>query len=232
MQLPVKINLNKIVKESLVAAGVTKEKKLAESMVAQPKQYNQVSETTSQKSKDAHARLYKDYIEKFNRISAELDSASKDANSTNSEYRRLKMDETFCLNAAWLHELYFANCFDPNSEIFADSMSYLRLARDFGTFEDWQRQFIACALSAREGWAVCGYSIFLKKFVNIVIDSHDQSVMMGVYPLIVVDMWSHSYYRDYLDDKHSYIVSQMREINWTVVEDRFKRAERLGDALK
>jgi Fe-Mn family superoxide dismutase len=229
-----KLNLNKIVEQSCNEAGLIKEKPVVieEAIVATAKKYTQVSETTSQKSKDAHIRLYQGSVESLNRISAELDSVSKDADSLSSNFRRLKLDETYNLNAVWLHELYFANCFDPHSEIFADSLAYLRLARDFGTFEDWQRSFIACALSAREGWAVCGYNIFLKKYVNTVIDSHAESVMMGVYPVIVLDMWSHSYNRDYLDDKHSYVVAQMRELNWTVINDRFLRSERIGEALK
>lgn len=226
-----KINLVKIVKESLEMAGVPK-RDVTESLVAQQKRYPQVSEMISQKTKDAHERLYKAYIEKFNRISAELDSVSKDTDSNGATYRNLKIDETFNLNGIWLHELYFSNCFDPHSEVYADSYAYLHLQRDFGSFEVWQQQFVATALSAREGWAVCGYNVFLKKYVNTIIDGHSNNVMLGLYPILVIDLWSHSHYRDYLDDKQSYLISQMREINWTVVEERVKRAERIGEALK
>lgn len=226
-----KIDLKKIVKESLSAAGASKED-LNEAMVAQQKRYPQVSEMVSQKTKDAHERLYKNYVEKFNRISAELDTASRETDSNGAEYRNLRVDETQNLNAIWLHELYFSNCFDPHSEVFADSYSYLHLQRDFGSFEEWQRHFVACAMSAREGWAVCAYNIFLRKYVNTVIDGHSNNVMLGLYPVVVLDMHSHAYYRDYLDDKQSFVISQMREINWTVVEERVKRAERIGEVLK
>lgn len=225
------IDIEKIVEESLRTSGAIPER-LDEALVAQPKKYTQVSETVSQRTKDAHSRLYDGYIEKFNRVSAELDSVSKEADSNDSTYRQLKVSETFNLNGIWLHELYFANCFDPTSEITANSLVYMRLQRDFGTFDDWQRHFMACALSAREGWAVCGYSTFVRKFVNTFIDGHSQNVPLGFYPILVVDMWSHAYYRDYLDDKHSYLVTQMREINWDVVNDRVLRAEKIGDALK
>ena len=144
----------------------------------------------------------------------------------------MKLDETYNLNSVWLHELYFANCFDPNSEIYMDSMAYLRLQRDFGTFDDWQKDFIACATSVGEGWAVCGYNIFLRKYVNTVISHHSGDVMLGLYPIVVVDMWSHSYYRDYLSDKKSYIIAQMKEINWNVVEDRLRKSESIAEVLK
>jgi Fe-Mn family superoxide dismutase len=229
-----KIDLGKIVEESLAAAGLIEKsaERIDEALVAQQKHYPQVTETVSQKTKDAHGRLYKNYIEKFNRVSAELDSVSKETDHNFAPYRELKVAESYNLNAIWLHELYFANCFDPNSEIFADSYCYLHLQRDFGTFEEWQRHFIAAALSARQGWAVCGYNVFLRKYVNTLIDGHSQNVMLGLYPILVIDMWDHASFRDYLDDKQSFLVAQMREINWTVVEDRVKRAERIAEVLK
>lgn len=205
---------------------------LREAYVAEPKQFKQVSEFVSQKTKDAHVDLYKGYVESLNKISAELDSAERGGNSRHSDFRSLKLDEVYNLNATWLHELYFANCFDPHSEVVMDSMAFLRLQRDFGTFDDWQRDFMACANSARNGWAVCGYHMFLKKYVNFFIDSHDGSVPVGLYPVIVVDMWQHSYYKDYLNDVKSYLISQMREFNWTVIEDRFKKTENIHQAVK
>lgn len=49
------------------------------------------------------------------------------------------------MNGSYLHELYFANIADSQSRISMDSLSYMRLNRDFGTFDNWQRDFIACA---------------------------------------------------------------------------------------
>lgn len=204
-----------------------------EAYVAQQKHFNQVSELLSQRTKDSHVALYQDVVGALNRTSAELDKCDRSAASSNhSDFRSHKLDEAYNLNSVWLHELYFANCFDPHSEIFMDSLAYMKLQRDFGTFEDWQRDFIACAMSCGEGWAVCGYNIFLQKYVNTFVSHHSNDVMVGLYPLIVIDMWSHSYYRDYMTDKKSYLVAMMRELNWEIVEDRFKTAEAIAKAVK
>lgn len=216
-------------KSPIVAAA----KQLDESYVAEPKPYKQVSELVSQKTKDSHTELYKKYVETLNGVSAELDTADRaGADSKHSQFRSLKLDETYNLNGVWLHELYFANCFDPHSEVYMDSKSYLRLERDFGTFEDWQKDFMACALASGQGWAVCGYNTFLRRFVNTMVSNQSQDVMLGLYPLIVVDMHEHAYYRDYLTDKKSYLVAQMKEFNWTVIEERFLKAEALHEVLK
>lgn len=225
--------LKGIVKQAVDTTVTSKFPKLDEAMVHEPKPFKQVSEFVSQKAKTAHEELYKGYIESFNKVSAELDTADRsEANTRHSQYRSLKIDETFNLNALWLHELYFANCFDPHSEVTMDSMSYMRLERDFGTFDDWQKDFMACALASKTGWVVTGYHVFLRKYVNVMIDEHSGHVPMGVYPVIVVDMWEHAYYRDYLTDKKSYLISQMREFNWNTIEERFKKAEGIAQVVK
>lgn len=228
------VDVDAIIKASIRKSSIgAAMRDLNESYVAEPKPYKQVSELVSQKTKDSHIELYKKYIEIFNNVSAELDTADRStADSRHSDFRSLKLDEAYNLNSIWLHELYFANCFDPHSEIYMDSKAYMRLERDFGTFEDWQKDFMACALSAGNGWVVCGYNMFLKRYINTMISNHSQDVMLGLYPVIVVDMHEHSYYRDYLTDKRSYLVAQMREFNWNIIEERFLKAEALHEVLK
>jgi len=233
------MNLNDSIDiDALLVTAVSKtmgdhKQMLPESYVAQPKQFKQVSEYVSQRTKEAHAAIYKEHVEIVNRISAELDSASTgDSNSNHCNFRSLKLDEVYNLNAVWLHELYFANAFDPHSEIVMDSLAFIELQRAFGSFENWQRNFIACALSCGQGWAVCGYNMFLKNYVNIMLSNNSQDVMLGVYPIIVLDCHDHAYFKDYLTDKKSYIVSQMRELNWNVINDRFNKAKSIAQAVK
>ncbi len=227
------LTIDSILKKSVKESISVNKPSLDEAYVAEPKPFKQVSELLSQKAKDMHTGLYKNYVESLNSVSAELDTADRSAaNPRHSEFRSLKLDEAYNLNAVWLHELYFANCFDPHSEIVMDSQAYLKLQRDFGAFDAWQKDFMATAMSAGNGWAVCGYHMFLRRFVNMIVSHHSGDVMLGVFPVIVVDMWEHSYIRDYLSDKKSYLVSQMKEFNWNVIEERFKRAESIAQAVK
>lgn len=225
------VDLDAIVKKSLRGSGVPAQ--IDESYVAQPKTYSQVSERVSQKTKGAHDMLYNGYIEALNKTSAELDTVDRaGAGPNKSAFRDLKLAETFNANAVWLHELYFANCFDPHSEIYMDTKAYMRIERDWGTFDDWQRDFVACCMSAREGWAVMGYSMQLRRYINTLIDGHSEGTMLGLYPIVVLDVWSHAYYRDYLTDRSSYVMAQMQELNWQVIEERMARAEKIAEALK
>lgn len=226
------VDVERIIKESLKK---TTENILGEAYVSQPKEFSQVSEFISQKAKDSHEKLYKGYIEQSNLVSAKLDSVSRDTNKLNSlhsDYRSLKLDETYNLNAKWLHELFFANCFDPHSELYMESNAYMKLQRDFGSFEEWQRDFMACALSCGNGWAICAYNLHLQRYVNTFISNNSQDVMVGLYPIVVMDMFEHAYTRDYMNDRKSYLVAMMREINWDVIEERVKKAEYIAGGLK
>jgi superoxide dismutase len=156
-----------------------------------------------------------------------LDAANtEEAASASSAYRSIKIDEQFNLNAVKLHDLYFANISDLTSQVAADSIPYMRFAREFGSFDRWQFDFRACAMSAREGWAVTYYEPFKNVYMNCIVDGHSTGIPLGGIPVLVIDMWSHAYYRDWLDDKKGYINAMMREINWNVVEARMIVAER------
>ena len=122
----------------------TKRKNITEAYAAQEKTFKIMTDFLSTANIDNHKELYRGYIENFNKISAELDVADRSiANSNHSEFRSLKIDETYNINAVYLHELFFANIGDNNSQISMDTLSYMRLNRDFGTFDDWQKDFMA-----------------------------------------------------------------------------------------
>ena len=55
--------------------------------------------------------------------------------------------------------------------------------------------------------------------------------MIGCHPVIVLDCWEHSYYRDYLKNRPAYIRGMMKELNWNVIEDRVKVADKIHKAL-
>lgn len=202
-------------------------KTLREALVMVPRTFLNKTEFLSSKTKQAHESLYRAYVDTFNKVSSMLDSANtEDASANSSALRSLKMDEQYNLNGIKLHELYFTNISDQASQVAVDSIPYMRFARDYGSFDRWQFDFRACALSAREGWVVTYYEPYRNVYVNCVVDGHSTGIPLGGIPVVVIDMWSHAYYRDYLDDKKSYTNAMMREINWNVVEARMTVAEK------
>ncbi len=209
---------------------LTENKKvLSEAYVAQPTKFNLNTELLSEKTKISHQELFEGYIKELNATSAKLDTADREeVNPNHSLFRSLKLDEIHNHNASFLHGLYFQNISDVNSEISADSLAFMRLERDFGSFDLWQEDFVACCLAARNGWAMTVYSFNLKRYINTIIDLHDQHVMTSTFPVIVMDCWEHSYYKDYLKNRKAYVYGMMKELNWNIIEERFKVADKIG----
>lgn len=228
-------DISAVIKETLNVAKKQKpeQTRLAEAYVVSASKYEMSTEKLSEENKLAHQELMEGYAKSLNEISAALDTADRDnANPNNSAFRNLKMDEVHNLNASFLHGMFFENISDIRSNLAMDSLTYMRLERDWGSFDAWQRDFIACAMSSRNGWVVTVYNFFLKRYINVVVDLHNTGIPFSSVPVIVLDCWEHSYYRDYLKDRKSYVFSMMKEFRWDTIEDRIRKAERMAEAAK
>lgn len=211
----------------LAAINNVLEPNLQEAYVTEPKKFELRTELLSSKNKQARQADFEEFVEALNKISAQLDGADREgANSKSSDFRRLKVDEVHNMNAAFLRALHFENISDLNSKITMDMLCFLRLERDFGSFDNWQKDFIACGMSSRDGYVMTGYSLFLKRYMNFVIDTEGLNVPVGVLPIIVLDVAEGAYYRDYLGDRKSYILGMMKEFDWEHIESRVKKAEK------
>ena len=225
----------KIISETFSAArgDETPKTRLVESAyVLQPKSYSIETDVLSSKALSANIADFENTVKVSNEISAKLDSADRSsANYKDSEFRELKTAEATCLADAFLTSLHLDNIADPVSQITMDSLSYMRLARDFGTFEDWQKDFIACAMSARNGFAVTVYNGFLNRYMNLMVDDSAVGLMYNCYPVICLSVKESFYFRDYLDDRKSYIFAMMKELRWPLIEKRVKKADKLARLL-
>lgn len=213
---------------SLVSSLVAKTKNaIREAVIVMPRPFVMKSEVQSPTTKENHEKLYKSYVDSFNKISSKLDTVSRsDAdNSNDSDFRRLKIDEVHNMNGVKLHELYFTNAGDLNSEIRADAVPFMRLGRDWGTFDRWQLDFRACGMAAREGWAVCYYDPYKQQYFNTFFEGHSLHLPLMCVPVIITDVWHHAWFYDFPGDKMEYLNKSMREINWNVVEMRMLIAE-------
>lgn len=228
----IKESISKSLKENIPARMQTKVQQaktvLKEAVILIPKSYVLKTEMLSGVVKEAHFKIYKSLVDSFNSISSKLDSVNKEdaQNPNDSVYRRLKLDEQNCLNGVKLHELCFTNISDLHSEIRLDSLPYLRLAKDWGTFDNWQFDFRACALATNEGWAVCYYDPYKQKYINCIVEGNTVGIPICGVPVLVLDCHGHAWYRDYPGAKMEYVNSMMKEFNWSVVEARIVVAER------
>ena len=221
------MNLEKRIRDAVAETlGV---KKLKEAYVTKAKKFKLPTEFLSDKVKTARQKDFESYVDALNETSARLDTASReDANNNASEFRQLKVDEIYCLNASFLRAFHFENISDLQSELSMDSLAFMRLERDFGSFDEWQKDFIACGLSSRDGYAVTAYNSYLGRYMNVVIDGESENVPVGCFPVICLDVSEGAYFKDYLDDRKTYVVAMMKELNWEKIEERMKKSEKVA----
>ena len=233
----IELNEQELIKSIRKSLGLSsreekEERKLQEAYATQAKKFDLRTELLSNKNKRAHLELMDGYIETLNQVSAQLDAVDRgEVKSNSSEFRSLKVDEMYNLNAAFLHGMFFENISDLQSQLTMDTLTFMRLERDFGSFDAWQKDFIACAMSSRNGWALTVYNSHLNRFINVVVDLHNQNIPISSFPVVVLDMWEHSYYRDYLRDKKTYIHAMMKELDWEVIEQRVKKADKIAKVM-
>ena len=179
------------------------------------------TDVVSKKLFDNHLKLYQGYVDKTNEIGLKLAAAPTQdltsANSTYSAYRGLKRGESFALDGVILHELYFQNLVNENSPLGGKTSRLLD--RYWGSFEAWKDAFTASAKTAR-GWCILAYEQRSGTCRNVVLDSHDDGLVCGAYPLLILDMYEHAYMTDFGTDKDAYIKLFITNIPWGVVEKR------------
>jgi superoxide dismutase, Fe-Mn family len=186
------------------------------SNIMEPVRFNLKGTELTQRQLSEHMKLYEGYCRKIDEIRNKLLLVEREGNSTYSEIRELKLEEGFCLNAIKLHELYFQNI-SQKSELTNKSVKII--SANFGNYENWKKEFLSISISAR-GWIVLAYDMRDNRLYNYISDMHNQGGIWNTIPIIVLDMYEHSYFIEFGADRKSYVEWFLVHINWKIVENR------------
>jgi len=119
-----------------------------------------------------------------------------------------------------LHELYFDNLGLDRGQPGEEIAYYLR--RSFGSVENWIQDFCALGLAAR-GWGILAFDLDEREARNFLQDAHNVGVITHTVPLLVLDVYEHAYFIDYMTDRKGYLNTFFRNIDWNVVNNRLRR---------
>lgn len=173
-----------------------------------------------------HDKLYAGYVNKRNEIEESLKTADKSkAHHNYSEYRALKLEETFNADGQILHELYFQTMGPAKEENKPAGDLLAQIEKDFGSFENFLEDLKACGLAAR-GWAVTAYDPTDGCLHNFLADFHSHGGVWGTTPILTLDVYEHAFFMDYGSDKKSYIEAWTKVINWSEVAKNFTKVTR------
>jgi Fe-Mn family superoxide dismutase len=53
------------------------------------------------------------------------------------------------------------------------------------------------------------------------IEKHENQMVCGAAPILVIDVWEHAYYLKYQNKRADYVTALMKLVNWDVVTKRY-----------
>ena len=115
---------------------------------------------------------------------------------------------------------------EPDGELAA------AIADQFGSFAAFKAHFAAVATGIQgSGWAVLGWDSIGGRLLVFQLFDQQANVPLGVTPLLMLDMWEHAFYLDYLNVKAEYVKAFWNLANWSDVAGRFDRARATTGSL-
>ena len=157
-------------------------------------------------------------VRALNEVKRRLAAALGDADLPPYVYNDLKREHLMRTGSVVLHELYFENL-GGNGSAGQDARALLGAA--FGDFNRWETEFrrVAAGLGGGSGWAVLGYNRHFRTLENYWMADHMHSPATTV-PLLVLDMYEHSYHLDFGAAAARYIDAFFANIDWERVMAR------------
>ncbi len=102
----------------------------------------------------------------------------------------------------------------------------------FGSYESWEAEFkkTGNALGGGSGWTILAFNLHTKELHNYWAADHAHHASFSV-PLLVLDMFEHSYQMDFGAAAAKYIDAFMQNVNWEEVNRRVELSQKMSNLL-
>jgi len=144
---------------------------------------------------------------------------------------QLQKNLAFHLSGHVLHSLFWLNMSkhgggEPDGEL-ADA-----IRESFGSFAGMKGQLTEAGINVQgSGWGELAWEPLRKFLVVEQVYDHQGNIGNGTVPLLVLDMWEHAYYLQYLNVKGDWVKAFWKVVNWEDVAGRLRAVQCLDLAL-
>lgn len=176
-----------------------------------------------------HDKHHNTYVNGANTALEKLEAA-READDL-AAINQFSKDLAFNLGGHTNHSVFWTNMGpdgggEPEGELAA------AIAENFGSFAAFKKHFSAAATGLQgSGWAVLAWDSISSRLVIFQLFDQQGNVPVGVTPLLMLDMWEHAFYLDYLNVKADYVKAWWNVVNWENVAARFANAEKNFNSL-
>ncbi len=133
---------------------------------------------------------------------------------------------SFHLSSHVLHTIFWTNLSNKKNNPTGPLLK--QIEKDFGSFDKLK---VLLAKTSKgvdgNGWGILGYQPYTQKLTVLQCENHEKLTQWGVIPVLVVDVWEHSYYLKYRNRRAEFVDNLFNIVNWDNVADRFNIAGKL-----
>ncbi len=124
-----------------------------------------------------------------------------------------------------LHSIFWTNLTNKKTDPSGNLLK--RIEKDFGSYDKLKQYLAATSKNVDgNGWGILGYQPYSDKLTILQCENHEKLTQWGVIPLLVIDVWEHSYYLKYKNKRADFVDALFNIINWN------NAAQRLNTAIK
>jgi len=169
---------------------------------------------------EEHLKLYKGYVSNTNLIFNKINEYKSDSEKNTFILGELQRRLGFEFNGMRNHEYYF-RAFEGGPKMIKVSGKLEKLInKEWGSFDKFLEDFKFVALTRGIGWAMLYYDDIYDKLIINWVDEQHIGHLIGLRPILCLDMWEHAYVYDYpTSAKKEYIENFFKNINWEIIEN-------------
>jgi superoxide dismutase, Fe-Mn family len=185
-----------------------------------PYSYEELEGVISKKIVELHHDKHQAaYVNGANAALEKLEKSRKGEMEINT--REVLRDWSFNYNGVKLHELFWLGMRKMSLENKPNEKLMKKIEKNFGSFEAFKKEFTAAATTVEgSGWAV----LWKDNEDNLMIgqiEKHNLLGLNGWEPILVLDVWEHAYYLDYLNNRAEFVEKWWQVVNWDYVGATF-----------
>lgn len=172
-----------------------------------------------------HDEHHKSYVEGLNQ--AEKKMAEARQKNDFALIKHWEREAAFHGAGHYLHTIFW-HIMSPQGGGKANGAIAAQIKNDFGSYEAFKQHFSAAAKNVEgSGWAILVWSPRSHRLEILQAEKHQNLSQWDVIPLLVLDVWEHSYYLKYPNERAAYIDAWWNVVNWDHVNERFAQARRV-----
>ncbi|PFG35458.1 Fe-Mn family superoxide dismutase [Flavimobilis soli] len=176
-----------------------------------------------------HSKHHAAYVAGANTALEQLAEAR--ANESFGTVNLLEKNLAFNLGGHVNHSIFWQNL-SPEGGGEPDGELGAAITEFFGSFDAFKKHFAANAVGIQgSGWSILAWDTLGKKLIIVQLYDQQGNLPIGIVPLLLLDMWEHAFYLDYVNVKADYVKAFWNIVSWSDVAARFARARTQGEGL-